>query len=160
MYFNTTLGAKINNKKPTSLAGLFFIGLIFIAVFFIGGNASLLTQNIANWPKAKAEVISVEPEIVCETPERSSACYTIFFIKYSYNVNGKEYINQMKQEYVTNYIPGKTFDVLYKQDNPQLVFKKDDLPGKFKLYLSLIIGLIIVIPIMFFWKQKRNRRVP
>jgi hypothetical protein len=129
---------KEDNKKPNSLVGLFFIGLILIVIFFIGGSASLLKQNITNWPKARAEVISVEHKIVCETPERSGACYAIFFVKYSYYVNGKKYTSQMEQMYGTSYSPGKTLDVYYKKDNPQLVFVNGKIPTKFDLFLPLI----------------------
>ena len=90
-----------NNRIKNSLLGLFCIGLMFVAIFFIGGNASLLKQNIFHWHKVTAKVISVEQKIVCDNPERSSACYAIFYIKFSYCVNGVTYINQMEQMYAT-----------------------------------------------------------
>ncbi len=145
------LKIKKNNKESNSLIGLFFIGLTLAVIFFVGGNASLLKQNIANWPKAKAEVISVERKTVCETPERSGACYNIFFIKYSYCVSGKKYTSQMEQMYVTSFSPGKVFNVYYKKDNPELVFTKERFPTRFDLYLPLISGLAIIIPVIILW---------
>lgn len=139
---------KKKSNKLSILAGLFFIGLLFIILFFIGDNASLLKQNIANWPKVRAEVTSVERNIVCETPERSGACYSVFIIKYLYSVNGEKYMNQTEQMYTTNYVPGKVLEVHYKKDNPRFSFVKGKFPEKFELYLPLISGLVIVFSVI------------
>lgn len=149
---------KRNKKSINNLAGLFLIGLILIIVFFWGGSASLLKQNIPNWPKARAEVTSVKSKIVCETPERSSACYTLFFIEYSYTVNAKKYMSQMEQMYGTNYSPGSTFDVYYKKDNPQLVFPKGKIPTRLDFYLPLISGSAILIFVIILWIWKNGTR--
>lgn len=153
------LRIKKNNKEPNNLVGLFFIGLILIVIFFLGGNFSLLKENIANWPKTRAEVISVESEIVCETPERSGACYSIFFINYSYLVDGKKYTSQIEQMYATNYSSGDTFDVYYREDNPQLVFTKGRIPTKYDFYLPLIFGLAIIIPVITLWIYIRRKKI-
>lgn len=148
---------KQSNKSLNSLIGLFIIGLIFIVIFFIGNNASLLRQDIANWPKARAKVIAVDHKIVCETPEKSGACYAIFLINYSYEVNGKKYTNQFEQTYATSYSPGKMFYVYYKIDDPQLVFPKEKIPTKFNLYLPLFFGLFVIIPIIILWMTNKIR---
>lgn len=145
------LKIKKNNNELNNLFGLFFIGLVLIGIFFLGGNASLLKQNIADWPKARAEVVSVERKLVCETPERSSACYNIFFIKYAYKVNGKKYTSQIEQMYGTSLSPGKVFNVYYKKDNPNFVFTKGGFPSMLELYLPLVFGLAITIFVTILW---------
>lgn len=137
-----------NNKKFNSLLAPSLIGIILIIIFFIGGNACLLRQDIANWPNVTAEVVSVEHKNVCEAPEVSSACYDVFFIKYAYLVNGKKYINQLEQTFLTSYFAGKKFNVYYKRDNPQIVFAKEEIPNRARFYLPLILGLLLFVPVV------------
>ena len=144
-------------KFQNCLGGLFLIGLIFVIIFFVGGNVSLLKQNILSWPRAKAEVISVDQKIVCDTPEKSGACYAIFFIKYLYEVNGNKYANQFEQEYATSYSSGKIFSVYYKSDNPRIAFPKEQIPTRLNLYFPLIFGLFIVISVVILWIKKFQR---
>lgn len=141
----------MQHKKTNNLIGLFFIGLILIAIFFLGGNASLLKQNIANWPKTKAKVISVESKTVCNNPEMNSACYPVFYIDYSYRIGEKIFTSQMQKKYMANLSVGAVFDVYYNKDNPALVFPREKFPTRSDLYLPLIFGLAIVIPIIILW---------
>ena len=149
------LKLKGNSKESNSLIGLLFIGLIFIVVFFIGGNVSLLKQNISNWPKTKAEVTLVENRTVCDNPEQSGSCYSVFLIKYLYSVSGKKYIGQMEQLYTTSFFPGKIFDIYYKEDNPEFAFIKEKIPAKSVLYFPLIFGLIIIFSVIILWIYKK-----
>ena len=75
---------KIKNNKRSSrdLIGLFFIGIVLVVLFYFGGNSFLLNKKVSDWPKAKAKVISLKRDQVCETPEVSSACYDIFLTTY------------------------------------------------------------------------------
>lgn len=145
-------------KKSIVKADLFvllFFGLLLILLFF-SQNLKLVQQNITNWPKAVAKVISIEKEYVCETPEVSGACYNIFFIKYSYNVNNKEYIRQTKPLLINSYYPGEKFNVYYDKNNLQLSFIDSEIPTKADLHLPLVFGLIIVglVIIGFYLKNK------
>lgn len=135
--------------KYSSLIGLLFLGLIFIGLFFFGGNVHLLKETIINWPTAIAKITSIEQKTVCNTPEQSSACYSVFTINYVYSVNSEKYTGQTEQMYATNYSPGKTLCVYYKKGNPQLSFVKGKIPTRFNLYLPLLAGLTIVIPTVF-----------
>lgn len=135
--------------KYGSLIGLLFLGLILIGLFFVGGNVHLLKETIINWPTATAKITSVDQKTVCDTPEQSSACYSVFTINYVYSVNNERYTGQTEQMYATNYSPGMSLDVYYKKDNPQLAFVKGKTPTRLNLYLPLLSGLTIVIPTVF-----------
>lgn len=136
---------KIKKEKCGDLLALFLIGIGLVAIFFTGGNLSLLNQNITHWPKTEAKVASIDRDNICEPPESSGACYDVFFVKYLYTVNDKEYTNQLRETFLTNYSLGKKFEVYYKKDNPQVVFTKEEFPTRSDLYLPLILGSVIII---------------
>jgi len=156
------LKIKKNRKNEKELVVLFIVGILFIAVFLVEKRFFLLKRNNANWSVAHAKIISVERKNICETPEVSSACYDTFISKYSFSVNEKKYISQTTQVFGTNYFSGKILEVYYREDSPEIVFTKEEFFSNKNnnSYLSLIFGLLIIVPIMIFWIYGRIRVRP
>ncbi|MFH0855436.1 MAG: DUF3592 domain-containing protein [Candidatus Omnitrophota bacterium] len=149
---------KMFTGKHDSLIGLLFLGLLLIGLFYVGGNVHLLKETITNWPTAIAKITSIDQKTVCDTPEQSGACYSVFTIHYVYSVSNGEYTGQTEQMYATNYSPGMTLDVYYKKNSPQLAFVRGKIPSRFNLYLPLLVGLIIAIPTALFLIHLHRRQ--